>query len=112
MCFKKKTKAESNLNDRELINKNSALIDALVALNKNEEFEVELKNVKETLKYLIPSTESKIYNADKKIAGIIGDIKIALNKASDSEPNKKAEMLMRDLKVAIAERNALLSEVG
>ena len=107
MCFRKKTKAESNMNDRELINKNCETIDVLIALNRNEEMEAELKSVKETLKYLIPSTNNKVYDADQKMKNAIGDLKNALTKANDNEPNKKAEMLMRDLKVAIAERNAI-----
>lgn len=107
MCFKKKTNAESNMTDRELVEKNSRTIDVLIELNRNEEFEAELRNVQETLKYLQPSTNHKIYEADKKIKNAIGDLKIALNKVSDDEPNKKVEALMRDLKVAIAERNVI-----
>ncbi len=107
MCFRRKTKAESNIQDREIIEENSKTIDVLIKLSNDEEYIEKLRYVQETLKYLTPSTDGKVYAADKKIRNIIGDLKIALNKSVDKEECKKADGLLRDLDVAIAERKVL-----
>lgn len=105
---RKKTDAEKTIDDRELVATNSAAMDALVVLAQdNDEMIGELKELQEKLKYLIPSDEPKIYDADKKIKHLIGDMRIALTK-SDGEESKKTESILLDLKLAVADRNTKL----
>ena len=96
------------MEDRELISENERSVDALVILAQqtgNEQFIVELKQLKEKIKYLIPSTDDKVRDYDKKIKNLIGDLRIALVKG-DSEVSVKANNLLTQIKLAIADRNA------
>lgn len=102
---KRKSVAEKTLDDRELVATNSKAMDALVVLAKdNEDIIEELKSLQETMKYLVPSDDSKVIDYDKKIKNLIGDMRIALTK-SDGEDSKKTDELLTDLKLAIADRN-------
>ena len=106
MLFKKKKVVDKVKDDREFIETNSKSIEAIVVLAKdNEEIIQDLKELQETLKYLIPSAESSVIDCDKKIKNKIGDLKIALTK-SDGETSKKAAEVLMEVKLAIAERNA------
>lgn len=107
MCFfRRKKAAEKNADDRELIEANSKAIEALLILaENNEQLSADLKELQEKLKYLMPSTDSKVIDADKKIRNLIGDLRIALNK-SDGEDSKKTERYFTDIRLAIADRNA------
>ena len=106
--FRKKASVK-NQNDRELIEVNSNTVDTLVVLASSEEMKTELLELKETIKYITPLTGDKAFSLDKKIGGIIGDLKIEMTKDKKDEKSadKVADML-RDLKVAIAERKALI----
>ncbi len=104
--FKKKTCATKNLEDRELIETNSKAMDALFILCENEALLATLKSIKEELTYLSPSTSDKVSHCDKKIKDLIADIKISLTKNAGNDP--KAESLVKDLRLKIAERSTLL----
>ena len=105
--FKKKN-SQNNAKDRELISQNERAMDALLILAEKDENLVEkLKEVKEKIKYLVPSHEDKIYDFDVKIKRHIEDIRIALVK-SDGETNKKVEIALSDIRLNIADRNAKL----
>lgn len=102
---KRKSVAEKTLDDRELVATNSKAMDELIVLAKdNEDIIEELKSLQETMKYLVPSDDSKVIDYDKKIKNLIGDMRIALTK-SDGEDSKKTDELLTDLKLAIADRN-------
>lgn len=106
--FRTKKEADKTKDDRELIAANSSALEALFVLaNGNEELVSELKNLQEKIKYLIPSSDSKINDYDKTIKNKIGDLRIALTKA-DGETSKKVEGLVTDIKLAVADRNAKL----
>ena len=97
------------MNDREMIEKNSKDIDTLLVLAKDEEFKVELKKLQEQIKYIIPLPESKAGDYDKKIKNAISDLKIELVKDKDDEKAvAKINALLRDLKLLVAERKALV----
>lgn len=102
--FRKKTKAVQNTNDREMIDRSSKNIDALLVLCTEEEHTQKLTKIKETLKYLLPSTKAEVQSYDKKIKGQIEDLKIALTKGNSAKINS----MIQDLEILIAERNALL----
>ena len=106
--FHRKKAADKSLEDKELISENERSVDALIVLAQqanNEQFVVELKQLKEKIKYLIPSTDDKVRDYDKKIKNLIGDLRIALVKG-DSEVSVKANNLLTQIKLAIADRNA------
>ena len=107
MClFKKNKTSEKTLNDRELIESNSKSIESLIVLASDNTLLIgEFAAIKEKIKYLIPSSNSKIIDKDKQIKNTIGDLRIALtNGQSDNKTNE----LITDLKLVIADRNALL----
>ena len=91
--------------DRELIATNAKSIEALIVLSEdNDEVIDELKDLQEKIKYLMPSTDAKVVDYDKKIKNLIGDLRIALTK-SDGEETKKTTGIITDIKLAIADRN-------
>ncbi len=95
-------------NDRELISENEKTVDALILLaESNETLTKQLRDIKEKIKYLIPSEDSKIYDFDKKIQNLIQDVRIALVK-TDGEPGKKIDNALLQLDLAIVDRNAKL----
>ena len=105
----KNRKAEKNQADRDLIAANSGAVEALVILAYNDELKAQLKDIKEEIKYIIPLVADKAYTMDKKISGIIGDLKIEFTKYDGEEKSSvKIGNMIRDLKVAIAERKALI----
>lgn len=109
MCFFRKKKAAVKVKeDRELVEANSKAIEALIILAQNDDVIVnELKGVQEKLKYLVPSDNSKVFDYDKSIKNKIGDLRIVLTK-SDGEVTKKANDILTDIKLAIADRNTRL----
>lgn len=106
MLFGKKKTAGVVKQDREDIATNASKMDALIVLaGDNVEVKKEMEELKEQLKYLRPSEDSKVNDYEKKIKNLIDDLKIALNK-SDGESTDKAKKLIKNIKLAIAERNA------
>lgn len=108
MLFKKKKIADVLREDREDIATNANKVDALIVLaGDNLQMKQDLCELKEQLKYLRPSEDKKVNEYEKKIKNMIDDLKIALNK-SDGESTEKAAKLIKNIKVAIAERNVNL----
>ena len=106
--FKKKASVQNTM-DRELIEKNSGAIDALVVLAYDDAVKAKLKALKEQVKYIIPLVDEKAYSMDKKVSALIGDIKIELSKYNGEEKvAAKITNLIRDLEVLVAERKALV----
>lgn len=104
---KKSTSEKVGLN-RELISENEKSIDALILLaGENEKLVEELKEIKEKIKYLIPSENPKVVEYDTKIKNFIEDMRIALVKA-DGEVDKKINSILMQIKLAIADRNTKL----
>ena len=106
--FFKKKNSEKAADDKDLVSENERSVDALIILAQqanDEQFTEQLKQLKEQIKYLIPSTEDKVRDYDKKIKNLIGDLRIALVKG-DSEVSVKANNLLTQIKLAIADRNA------
>lgn len=107
MCFfRRKKVAEKTKENQEAIELNSKSIDVLVVLAEGKEDVVaELNDIKEKLTFLLPS--DKAVNVDKKIKNLIGDLKIALTK-SEGEMSGKVSEIIKEIKLAIAERAALI----
>ncbi|MBQ8725850.1 MAG: hypothetical protein IJY84_01965 [Clostridia bacterium] len=107
--FKKKTNAEKNKNDRDMIEANSKMMEALIVLTDNADLKAEFKAIEEQIKYIIPLVDDKAAEMDKKIKNAISDIKIELVKdRADDKATAKLNGLVKDLKVLIAERKALV----
>lgn len=109
MCiFKRKKASDKVKDDRELIEFNAKSMDSLIVLAKdNQELISRLRDLKEAVKYLIPSDNSKVVDYDKTIKNKIGDLRIALTK-SNGENSKKIDEAIGDLKLSIADRNIRL----
>ena len=102
---KKKSAPVETDTDNKLIAENSKFVEVLlVQAEGNDEVLAELKDLQESLKYLKPSKDKKVYDYDKKIKDSLGDLKIAFTK-SDGEGNKKTVQLIKEVKMLIAERN-------
>lgn len=99
-------KGEEHLYDRELVEQNSKMVEALLVLTeKMPEIHRELTLIQEQIRYLIPSENQKVIDYDKKIQSAIQDFRIVLIKA-DGEENQKCGAALQELKLAIADRNA------
>ena len=106
--FKKKNSVQGQ-NDRDLIANNAVTMECLIAITENEDTKNELVSLKEKIKYTTALTDEKGYALDKKISGVIGDLKIEITKNKESEKSSaKIDSLIRDLKALIAERNAMV----
>lgn len=105
--FRKKSKSDSVKENRELIESNEKAIESLIVLiRNNEEFSKELRQTQEKIKYLTPSSDSKVVDYDKKIKNLIEDLRIVLVKADDGETPQKANAILTQIKLAIADRSA------
>lgn len=107
LFFKKKKAAEKNQDDRNVIETATALINPLIALaEKDAEIIADLKALQEKVKYMIPSSDSKVVSLDKKIQNAISDFKVTMVKKEDEALKKAVADFIRDVEVMIAERNA------
>ena len=108
MCFfRKKTEADTVKKNRDQISFNEKQIETLIVLaGGNEDYIKSLRATKEKIKYLTPSAVGKVADYDKKIKDLIDDLKIVLTKAAGEEIPQKANNLLTQINVYIAERNA------
>ncbi len=107
LFFKKKKAAEANRQDYDLVEVNAKTVEVLIAQTEDENFRTALRDLQEELKYLMPSAKSKVYDCDKKIKNLLEDLKIALIKCKDETANEKAQGLLKDIHIAIAERKTV-----
>lgn len=106
--FKKKSKGEKNKIDFDLVQTNYKYVETLKVLAKNEDdstVEDKLTEIQNKLQFLIPSDNDKIKDYDKKIKNALEDVKIALVK---DKADAKVLTLIKEVELAIAERNAIL----
>ena len=109
--FFRKKKISKDLSDEDLkiIKQNCQIIDVLMVHGDAcEPLCEKLKDLREKIEFLNPSTNPDVKNADKKIGDKLGDIKIALSKCSAKGDFEGWEKLVREIEVAIAERNTKL----
>lgn len=105
-CFHKKTEAERNVDDREIIERNAKSVETLKVLG-GETYKAKLDELQEKLKYLIPSTDKEVIRCDEKISDRLDDIKIALNKSGDA-PSQKVDDGLQAVYLVLADRGAKL----
>ena len=105
--FHKHKSVDDVKKDKQLIGECANAIDALLVLaeqSQDENIKSEFKGIQEKIKYLIASDNDKVYDYDKKIKNLIDDLRIVLVK-NDSELNAKANKIITQIKLAIADRN-------
>ena len=106
VLFRRKKATKEHLNSTDLIARNSNLVDTVIELTDNDEDKKILRDVKEKLKYLIPSEKKEVYESDEEISNLLREFRIKLT----AVPNDSdiIENYTRKINVAIAARNALL----
>lgn len=100
---KRSVRTESELLSlsRELIASNASKVEVLLVLAEGDaELCEKLKKLQDELRYLSPSRNEKVKTVDEKISGVLGDLKIALNKKKE-DGDKRIE----EIRVLIAERS-------
>lgn len=103
-CFSKPDKKEILAESRELTEENARIL-AVCKEIATDKLADDVDGVYAAVKYMTPTSSAGATQADKKINALAGDLKIALSKGKE-RGLLQAEDIIRDLKVAIAERNA------
>lgn len=105
--FKKKSNGEKNKIDFDLVQANYKYVETLKVLAQGGDAAVEekLTEIQNKLQFLMPSDNDKVKDYDKKIKNALEDVKIALVK---DKADAKILSLIKEVEVAVAERNAIL----
>lgn len=103
-CFSSPDRKELLAESREFIEDNARVLSVCKELAEGE-LETAVERVYDAVRYMTPTTAAGAAQADKKISALAGDLKIALSKGSDRSLSQ-AEDIIKDLNVAIAERNS------
>lgn len=105
-CFSKPKKKELLAESRELIDSNVRTLSVCNELAEDEaDIAQKVAAAYDAVRYSTPSASVSVMQADKKINALAGDLKIALTKGRDRDL-KHAEEILRDIEIAVAERNA------
>ena len=103
-CFSKPDKKELLNDSRIRVEDNTRILEVCkeIALGEMKE---SAERVYDAVRYMTPSDKVGAAQADKMINALAGDLKIALSKGND-RGIIQAEEIIKDLNVAIAERNS------
>ena len=108
--FKKKQKAptaaEQNALDKEIIEKNAKLSEAIIAWVKDEQLRKETLALREELAFLIPSHKDAVIQKDNEIMAKIEKILTLLNDSATTLGCAEFANLITDIKAFIKIRNA------
>ena len=105
LVVKKKKKA-SKPDDRTLIEQNSAAVGTIIAISENAEVKEQLRALQEKLKYLIPSDNDKVYEADEYITYLLREFRIKLTAAP--QDTDVSDEFVKKISVSVESRNAML----
>lgn len=103
-CFSSPDKKELLADSREYIEDNARVLSVCTELAEGE-LRTRVERAYDAVRYMTPTAVAGATQADKKIGALAGDLKIALSKGSD-RALVQAEDIVKDLTVAIAERNS------
>ncbi len=103
-CFSKPDKKEILADSREYVESNARVLSVCVELAEGDIRE-SVEHVYDAVRYMTPTVSAGATQADKKIGALAGDLKIALSKGKE-RALLQAEDIIKDLKVAIAERES------
>lgn len=104
--FGRKKAAQKRGEARELVETNCAATEALLVLaGDNEELVKQLTELREQLKYLVPTEDTPAY--DNKIKNKIGDLRIELTKSEGAE-SARVQKIIKEIKLLLADRKAAI----
>lgn len=103
-CFSSPDKKEVLADSREIVESNARVLSVCVELAEGG-LRDSVERVYDAVRYMIPTTVVGATQADKKIGALAGDLKIALSKGKE-RALAQAEDIIKDLNMAIAERNS------
>ena len=103
-CFSSPDKKELLADSREIVEANARVLSVCVELAEGSLHEA-VERVYDAVRYMIPTAAAGAMQADKKIGALAGDLKIALSKGKDRALSQ-AEEIIKNINVAIAERNS------
>ncbi len=101
----KKTHTGEILKHKAVIEDNANAAAVLVTLAEGKPCCADLKSIEKDIRYSNPSSDPDVAQKDKKIGEKLADIKIKL--ASERDRNEDVAMLVKELKLLLAERAAL-----
>ncbi len=103
-CFSSPDKKDILADSREAVEDNARVLSVCVELAEGE-LKESVEKVYDAVRFMVPTTVVGASQADKKIGALAGDLKIALSKGKD-RALLQAEDIIKDLNIAIAERNS------
>ncbi|MBD5131372.1 MAG: hypothetical protein HDT28_02080 [Clostridiales bacterium] len=103
-CFSKPDKKKLLQESRELVENNARLLAVCKELATGE-LQDSVERAYNAVKFMTPTAKAGATQVDKKINALAGDLKIALSKSND-RGLLQAEDIIKDLNIAITERNA------
>lgn len=107
--FKKKSKTEVILDNRKILFANLTELEALSILAlDNSVISTLFSDCIEELKYATPSSRDDVKEEDKRIANLLGDLKIVVNKLNKGRGEEDTQKLLLEIKQRIAIRNKLV----
>lgn len=107
--FKKKSKTEVILDNRKSLFANLTELEALSILAlDNSVISTLFSDCIEELKYATPSSRDDVKEEDKRIANLLGDLKIVVNKLSKGRGEEDTQKILLEIKQRIAIRNKLV----
>lgn len=104
-CFSSPKKKDILADNGETINTNARTLSVCVELCDGE-VKKSVERVYDAVRYMTPTTVAGAIAADKKIGALAGDLKIVLSKSSRTLD--QAEDIVKNIELAIAERNSYL----
>lgn len=107
LCFSKPDKKKLLEESRELVDSNARILCVCAELAEGE-LGAKTEKAYDAVRYMTPSATAGAAQADKKIGALAGDLKIALSKGKERSL-AQAEDILKDLNVAIVERNSYTS---
>ena len=107
LFFKKKVKVsdENIQQNKYAIEELAGSIDSIVAGMENEEFIKRMRDIQEKIKYFNPTCDQRALDLDKKIADLIGDIKIEVVKNKEESAQEKIGGMITRIEMLVPDRN-------
>ena len=107
LFFKKKVKeTDANIQQNKYaIEEMAGSVDAIVAGMQNDEFIRRMRDIQEKIKYFNPTCDKRALDLDKKIADLLGDIKIEVVKMKEESAQEKIGGMITRIEMLVPDRN-------
>ena len=102
----KKKKSENKPDDRSLIEQNSKAVNIIIAIADNDDVKERLCALREKIKYLIPTNNYAVYEADSFMSQLLHEFRIKLS--ASPHDLEIADNYIKQISIAIESRNTLL----